>query len=229
MLAQAVFLSARPYGAFFRSSADRLAEWVKHWHSPQPLWLPKELELEWRQEGISVVSLPVCVCVCARLWVCLFYFPNTVITAPLPIRSLHQWKRHMKGCRSPLGVISSLLRGAFSYECELSLRALLFERCPPIKSCSNACRTLCPWKHGAYVVHASILTRGPFVLGVDTSVNAETVNHWARVTAVTLPIHAIREIAEHTVRMYNPHIQKKKKPNYVVVFFFFLATFRTVV
>lgn len=49
---------------------------------------------------------------------------------------------------------------------------------------------------GLYVVYGSILTPGPFILGVDTSFNAETVNHWARETAVTLPIHAIKEIAE---------------------------------
>ena len=53
-------------------------------------------------------------------------------------------------------------------------------------------------------MHASILTRAPFVFGVDTSVNAETVNHWAKVTAVTLPIHAITEIAELSLEICGP-------------------------
>ena len=104
VLAQAVFLSARPYGAFL--GALRI-DWQSEWNinTPQPLWLPKELELERRQEGISIVSLPVRVCVCA----CGFVFStfptlyaqwrcwNPATTAPLSICSLHRWKRLAKG------------------------------------------------------------------------------------------------------------------------------------
>lgn len=57
-----------------------------------------------------------------------------------------------------------------------------------------------------YVVHARILTHGSFVSAVDTSPNAETVNHQGRVTAVTLPSHAITATAEQRLRMYFPHI-----------------------
>lgn len=107
--------------------------------------------------------------------------------------------------KAPFGIILSLLQG-FNYKSQLFQRVHFWRGNSHIKNGFNAHRTLRPWKYGSYVVHASKLTPGSFVFGVDTSLNAESVNHWARVTAVTLPIHAITEIAEHTRRIYNLHV-----------------------
>ncbi len=122
--------------------------------------------------------------------------------------------------KEPFGIILSPLQG-FNYSSELFHSVHFLRDILTLKKGLNACRTLCPWKYVCYVVHASILTSGPFVFGVDTSLNAETVNHWARVTAVTLPIHAITEIAEHTLRMYNLHIHYP----FCKLCFFFLLPF----
>ncbi len=76
VFAQAVFLSRRPYSAFLGTwQIDWRTEW--NINTPQPLLLPKKLQLESRQGEISVVRVlvRVCVCVCVWLqikWGCLF-------------------------------------------------------------------------------------------------------------------------------------------------------------
>lgn len=71
-----------------------------------------------------------------------------------------------------------------------------------------------------------ILTLGALLMHAEHSVlenmAAETVNHRAAGTAVTLPIHAIKEIAEHTLGVHSRRITHCKL--YFLHFCIFLST-----